>query len=194
MVQSDTKLSPGLDAPSKARSRISQRLFYTFNVIASSSSQNFSTSDDFVLLRVSLLAHQTRLISRMLFLQALAARIDEWDTHGLFKAEGSKGLLWLILGLSQDPRYTSGAEKMYELASGTSFNRIATVFWVHMVFDMLAYQGELQFGAPRTVVPNPNQLEFLRKKEGVKSVCSSRSLRISPSVLDLTYTASYSYG
>lgn len=105
--------------------------------------------------------------------QALGARIDEWDTHDLFAAEGSKGLLWLILGLSQSPSHISDAEKVYQCASGTSFHRMASVFWVHMVFDMLAAQAELEFGSPRRVVPNPDQLTFLQKKEGIKSVCSS---------------------
>lgn len=102
--------------------------------------------------------------------QALAGRIDEWDTHGLFDAEGSKALMWLILGLGLSPEHVTNARTVYHKASGQSFNRVARVFWTHMVFDMLAYQGGLECGKLQVCLPNLSQIEALKEKEGVKPV------------------------
>lgn len=88
----------------------------------------------------------------------------------MFDAEGSKGLLWLILGLGSHPEVASNAKKVYEMASGTSFHRYARVFWTHMLFDMLANQAELEHGRPEVIVSSVDRLEFLRTKEGVKAV------------------------
>lgn len=108
--------------------------------------------------------------------QAFGERLDQWDTDGLFGAEGSKGLLWLILGLGIQPGTASDAQKVYEMASGTSFHRYARVFWAHMLFDVLASQAELEYGRPEVKIPSPDRLDFLRTKEGVKAVRTAKQM------------------
>lgn len=143
-------------------------------------SQPTPTTGDYEVLRVrhviyTLCVNYIRFIT---FIQAFAAKIDQWDTHGLFDAEGSKGLLWLILGLGSHPHVASDAKKVYEMASGTSFHRYARVFWTHMLFDMLASQANLQADRPVVIVPSLDRLDFLRTKEGVKAVRAYQSIPV----------------
>lgn len=121
--------------------------------------------------------------------QALAARIDDWDTHGLFDADGSKSVMWLILGLGISPGHVTNSQTVCRKASGQSFHRMARVFWVHMVFDMLASQCGLECDTPKVCLPNILHVEALEKdKEGVKPV--SVKISVPAIVSDVALTVS----
>lgn len=46
-------------------------------------------------------------------IQVFCARLDDWATEGLFEADGSKSLMWLILGLGNQPELIIDAKKVY---------------------------------------------------------------------------------
>lgn len=77
-------------------------------------------------------------------------------------------MIWVILGLSN--QMDSNPLTVYLKAHPASFNRVARVFWEHLIFDRLACVAGFHNGLPHPVEPNKAVVDGLFKKEGVSTV------------------------
>lgn len=59
---------------------------------------------------------------------------------------------------------------VYNKVHAASFNRVARVFWEHLLFDRLASVAGFHDGPPRPIEPEPAIVSYLFKKEGVSPV------------------------
>lgn len=102
------------------------------------------------------------------FSQWYAAKLDAWDCEGIFTSSATLGMLWVILGISN--QIESNPVTVYFKAHPTSFNRVARVFWEHLLFDRLASVAGFSNGLPQSVEPDRSMVLEIFKKEGVPTV------------------------
>lgn len=104
----------------------------------------------------------------MHYFQSVARQLDEWDTDGIFRTKTSRYTSWLTLGLSQSIPATP--TDVYMNCSPQSYNRMARIFWGHMLFDLIAYHAGFRKNQPHSVPVKKPELNKLLQREGVKPV------------------------
>lgn len=82
--------------------------------------------------------------------------LDVWDTTSLYTAINSTAMTWAILGLTE--QLECAPEDVYLRTSPSTFNRLARVFWQHMIFDMLVHISGSSSNQAKKIIANPSRL------------------------------------
>lgn len=106
-----------------------------------------------------------------MILQWQANVLDIWDTTSLYTAINSTAMTWAILGLTE--QLECEPEDVYLRTSPSTFNRLARVFWQHMIFDMLVHISGSSSNQAKKIIANPSRLSTIAAIKGTSPVCYS---------------------